>query len=139
MKHKTGIWIDRQHAILVSITEHAQEISHFAVDAPESFPATNESNAQHSYTPRDFQPEDRVERKEQAARKKMFDSVLGSIMGVESLLLLGPGEAKKEFAEHIKSKRLKKLHVEIETSDKMTEPQLAARIRQHDFAEPNRA
>jgi hypothetical protein len=131
MKSKAGIWIDRQHAILVAISSVGQEISHFAVGEPEPFPTTTESIAQHHHTPNDFQAEDRTERKEQAARQRMYDAVLSAISGVESLFILGPGEAKKEFAKHIESKRLRNMLVEIETSDKMTEPQLAAKVRQH--------
>jgi hypothetical protein len=73
MKNNSGIWIDRQHAILVSISEQTQKVSHFSVGEPEPFPATIESNAQHSYKPNDFQAEDKTERKEQAARKRMYD------------------------------------------------------------------
>lgn len=131
MKRRAGIWIDRGHAILVEISSSGHEISRFAAGTPEPFPATIESRAQHAYTPNDFQPEDRIERKEQASRKQMYDSVLHAIQGVESLLILGPGEAKKEFAKHIESKHIKQMAVEVETSDKMTEPQLAARVLHH--------
>lgn len=131
MKSNAGIWIDRQHAILVSISSVGQEISHFAVGEPEPFPTTTESIAQHHHRPNDFQAEDRTERKEQAARQRMYDAVLSAISGVESLFILGPGEAKQEFAKYIESKRLRNMQVEIETSDKMTEPQLAAKVRQY--------
>lgn len=53
----------------------------------------------------------------------MYGLILAAIVGVESLIILGPGEAKKEFAKHIESKRLKNILVQVETSDKMTEPQ----------------
>ena len=131
MKSKAAIWIDRQHAILVAILSVKQEISHFAVGEPEPFPTTTESIAQHHHTPNDFEAEDRTERKEQAARKRMYNAVLSAISGVESLFILGPGEAKKELAKHIESKRLRNMLVEIETSDKLTEPQLVAKVRKH--------
>jgi hypothetical protein len=97
MKSNAGIWIDRQHAILVSISSVGQEISHFAVGEPEPFPTTTESIAQHHDTPNDFQAEDRTERKEQAARQRMYDAVLSAISVVESLFILGPGEASRNL------------------------------------------
>jgi len=131
MSNKAGIWIDREHAILIMLANGGQGIATFIVGEPKSFPPTTESRAQHAYTPNDFQPEDRIERKEQAARKQMYDAILTTLQGVESLIVLGPGEAKKEFAKHIESKRPQHMLVEIETADKMTEPQLAAKVRQH--------
>jgi hypothetical protein len=46
-------------------------------------------------------------------------------------LILGPGEAKGEFNKRIKSKKLRGVTVELETADKMTDRQLAAKVREH--------
>jgi hypothetical protein len=132
MTGRVGIWIDQQNAIAVSITDNGQEVLHFAAGDPKPFPATKETVATHSYRPNDFRPEDRIERKEEAARKKMYDAVIASFPELQALLILGPGEAKKEFARHIATqKRLSNVIVEIETSDKMSEPQLVSLVRQH--------
>ena len=64
-------------------------------------------------------------------RKKVYEEVLAFIRGADSLLILGPGEAKGEFAKHIKAKKLRGLAVELETADKMTQHQLIATVREH--------
>jgi len=51
--------------------------------------------------------------------------------GADSILLFGPGEAKGEFEERLASKGLGGRVVGVETVDKMTAPQIAAKVRQH--------
>ncbi len=131
MKDGIGIWIDGRRAILVTISGSTHEIVYFGIGETEAHNGTSDSHTQHSYTPRDFQPEDRIERKEHAARKQMFNRVLDTIAGVERLLIMGPGETKLEFVKHIESRHFRNLHVEVETSDKLTDPQLAAKVRQY--------
>jgi hypothetical protein len=48
---------------------------------------------------------------------------------VESILLFGPGEAKREFEKRLVSKGLADKVIGVETSDKMTEPQIIAKVR----------
>jgi|GEM_PF-7012749 len=61
----------------------------------------------------------------------MYDSILRYVAGADSLFILGPGEAKKEFQKHIATSGKTKHVVDIESSDKMTSPQLVAKIREH--------
>jgi hypothetical protein len=49
----------------------------------------------------------------------------------ESYLILGPAEAKVEFKTHLESEALSGRFAGIETMDKMTDRQIAAKIREH--------
>jgi hypothetical protein len=50
----------------------------------------------------------------------------------EALLVFGPGEAKLELKERLsRSKALTERSVEIETTDKLTEPQIVAKVKEH--------
>ena len=60
-----------------------------------------------------------------------YDSVLTSLCGADSVLVIGPGEARGEFQKRLKSKKFPAHVVEVETADKMTDPQIAALVRQH--------
>ena len=62
---------------------------------------------------------------------KYYDEVLACVSGADSIFVLGPGEAKGEFIKRIKSKKLRGTAVELETTDKMTDRQLAAKVEQH--------
>jgi len=49
----------------------------------------------------------------------------------ESILIFGPGEAKGELQRRLKRNNLGGRSVGIETVDKMTDRQIAAKVRQH--------
>jgi hypothetical protein len=49
----------------------------------------------------------------------------------ESILIFGPGEAKGELRKRLERNNLGGRIVAIETVDKMTDRQIAAKVRQH--------
>ena len=130
MPTKAGIWIDHKQAIVVLITDVGQETQKIQSGIESSTrPAGVRSKSKHK--PNDFVAEDRQERKLTADRKKFYEEVFAGLHGATAVLILGPGEAKGEFDKHIKSKKLRGLTVELETTDKMTDRQLAAKVGEH--------
>ncbi len=61
---------------------------------------------------------------------KYYDEVIASIREADSILILGPGEAKVELKKRLESEALGGRIVGIETVDKMTDRQIAAKVRQ---------
>lgn len=131
MTKQAGIWIDKQHAILIKISDERQEISRFEVNEIDATSVSSNPNQSTSTHHREYQPEDRIERKKSAERREMYTLMLKALHDTDALLLLGPGEAKKEFAKYLSTKRFPQLHLEMEISDRMTVPQFAARVREH--------
>jgi hypothetical protein len=131
MATKAGVWIDHKQAIVVLVTDEGQEIKKIAFDIGQPVRSTGGARSKHSYTPRDFIAEDKLERKVENDRKDYFNDVLASLRGADSLLILGPAEAKGEFSKHIMAKKRRGLTVELETADKMTDRQLAAKVSEH--------
>jgi hypothetical protein len=62
---------------------------------------------------------------------KYYDEVISHIRDAESILLFGPGEAKGELEKRLANKGLGGRIVGTETVDKMTDRQIAAKVRQH--------
>jgi hypothetical protein len=131
MAIKAGVWIDHRQAIVVLVTDAGQKIKKIAFDIGQPVRSPGGARSKHSYTPNDFVAEDKLERKVENDRKDYYDDVIASIRGASALLILGPGEAKGEFSKHIKSKKLRGLTVELETTDKMTDRQIAAKVGLH--------
>jgi len=129
MATQAGIWIDHKQAIVVLAKDAGQEIKEIKSGLESSVrPTDKRSNSK--YTPNDFVAEDRLERKVASHRKKYYDEVAAYIRGATGVLILGPGEAKGELSKHFKSKKVGGV-VELETTDKMTVRQLAARVKEH--------
>ena len=131
MAMKAGVWIDLKQAIVVLVTDAGQEIKKIAFDIGQPVRSAGGARSKHRYTKNDFVAEDTLERKVENDRKDYYNDVLASIRGADSLLILGPGEAKGEFSKHIKAKKLRGLTVELETTDKMTDRQIAAKVSAH--------
>jgi hypothetical protein len=53
------------------------------------------------------------------------------IRDADSILIFGPGEAKGELKARLEKDKLGGRVVGIETSDKMTDPQIVAKVRDH--------
>ena len=60
--------------------------------------------------------------------------MLACIGEAESILIFGPGEAKGELKKRLERNNLGGRIAGVETVDKMTDRQIAARVQQH-FAE----
>jgi hypothetical protein len=136
MATKAGVWIDHKQAIVVLIDDADQKIMKFTSgEQPHARPASG-SRSKNKYTPNDFIAEDRREQKLVNDRKKVYQEVLACIRGADSLLIFGPGEAKGEFSKHITAKKVRGLKVELGTTDKMTDRQLAAKVSEHFATKP---
>ena len=136
MATKAGVWIDHKQAIVVLITDAGQEMKKIKFDIGQPVRPAGNSHPKSKYKPNDFVAEDKLERKVENDRKDYFDDVIASIRGASEILILGPGEAKGEFNKRIKAKKIRGVVVELETADKMTDRQLAAKVQQHFTTSP---
>ncbi len=130
MNAKAGVWIDTKQAVVVLLTDAGQELNRIKASDKPTCESSN-ARTKHSYASSDFVPEIRRERKMVEERKKVFEEVLALVQGADALLILGPGKAKTEFRKHIVGKKLRRLTLEIETSDKLTDRQLMAKVGEH--------
>jgi hypothetical protein len=118
-----GIWIDHKRAIIVTLREGREIITRI------------ESNVEGRVRlagggPTVCVPEGGPEHRHAEHLRLFYRNVIERIENAGSLYILGPGEAKGEFAKEIrKSKRLAKAIVAVESADKMTERQIAAHVR----------
>ena len=135
MATKAGVWIDHRQAIVVLITEAGKKINKIKSGIEKPVRSAGRSSSKNKYTPNDFVAEDRLEHKFVNHLKKYYDEVIACIGGAEAILILGPGEAKGEFLKRLQSKKLAGVIVELETVDKMTDRQIAAKVGKH-FATP---
>jgi hypothetical protein len=60
-----------------------------------------------------------------------YDAVIACVRNAESILIFGPGEAKTELKKRLERNKLGGRIVGIETIDKMSDRQVAAKVRQY--------
>ncbi|HEY3413786.1 MAG TPA: hypothetical protein VGM51_12140 [Armatimonadota bacterium] len=122
MEKAVGLWIDHREAVVVTVSGKTDETK--------LIPSNVEKRVEYSGGAKEVIAEDRLDRKYLDHLAKYYAGVIASIKGAESILIIGPGEAKREFAKQLQSEGLGKRIVGIETADRMTDRQIAAKVRQ---------
>lgn len=127
MKSKVGVWIDHRKAVMVFLTDAGEEIREIASNMEKHVRFSEDSDQEDS-------ADDIRDRQFAGHLDRFYDDVIAYVHDAESILILGPGEAKGELAKRLERKGLQGAISGIETVDKMTNPQIAARIREHFLA-----
>jgi hypothetical protein len=130
MTINAGVWIDHHKAVVVHIGDEGEDILHIMADRDTPARSTGGARVKNSYTPNDFVAEDKRERKAMIQLNKYYDEVIARLRDADTILVLGPGEAKGEFTKRIEGKKLKGRIAHVGTVDKMTDRQIAAHVRQ---------
>ncbi len=123
MKKIVGLWIDHRKTVMVSVTDKKEETRVIR--------SNMEKHVRYSGAAQEDSAEDQRDKRFTGHLNKYYDRVISCIRDAESILLFGPGEAKVELENRLKSEALGGRVVGIETVDKMTDRQIAAKVRQH--------
>lgn len=131
MKKQIGLWIDHQKAILVILENDKQEVKRIQSNLERHVGFQQEADAKTAEGPQFYTRETRMDRRFHDHLSKYYQQVISAVNGAERLLVFGNGEAKYEFEKQFKRahRRVPRLH--LETADKMTERQLAAKVRKY--------
>ena len=124
MKKQIGLWIDHRKAIIVIITEEGEEIKKIASNMEKHIRFTNGNGSEQGSS------EDVRDRQFGNHLNTYYDQVIAQIRHAESIQIFGPGEAKGELEKRLEQEGLKERVLAIETVDKMTDRQIAAKVRE---------
>jgi stalled ribosome rescue protein Dom34 len=78
--------------------------------------------------------EKKIDERRKHHLRQYYQKIIRAIQDSRKVLIFGPGEAKLELEKEIrKSKELAEKLVGVEAADKMTERQVAAKVRRYFF------
>ena len=132
MRQKVGIWIDHRKAVMVfassdqvtaktvesEVGPHGRYSDRAAYPTPDS--------------PKAGRGEKKFAERSRQSLDRYYDEVISQMGRPEALLIFGPGEAKRQLQERMThSKSLSELTVDIESTDKLTDPEIVAHVKQH--------
>jgi len=127
MTINAGIRIDHHKAIVVLMTDGVESTEEILADAD----ATNAPNSySNGHTRNDFIAEDKRERKAMIHFVEHHDNVIANLHHADSIFIMGPGEAKGEPGKRLEEMSLKGRVSHTEPSDKMSDRQVAACVRE---------
>ena len=118
-----GVWIDHKKAVIVSSSE-----GHVTTQTVESDVAAHPRYAGHQ----DGGGEKKYEERHGQDLDRYYDGVISQLGQPEAFLIFGPGEAKLELKERLsRTKAFSERSVDVETTDKLTDPQIVAKVKEH--------
>ena len=80
--------------------------------------------------PQEVAVDGKIKERRKQQLKKYYRELIKIVQQADSVLIMGPGEAKRGLKTEIeKSKKLAQKIAKVETQDKMTEQQIIARVR----------
>jgi hypothetical protein len=131
MKTKVGLWIDHKQAIVVTVTDQGEEIGQITSEVEKQLQRSGDSPLKGPYESKQVPADDSRQRAFTGHLNSYYDEVIAGIREAEAILILGPGEAKGELRKRLEEHKLGDRIVGVETADKMTDHQIAAKVRQH--------
>jgi hypothetical protein len=131
MRTRVGLWIDHRKAIVVAITDKGEETRLIISKVERQLRRSGDSPLEGAYDKAQAPARNSRQRTLTGHLNIYYDAVIACIRDAEAILILGPGEAKGELKKRLRKNNLDGRIVGIETVDKMTDHQVAAKVRQH--------
>ena len=131
-KNDTGLWIDRRKAVIVSITDDGETIERVESNIERKVRLSGGSRTGNTpYGPQQIAVDGKQEDRIKHQLREYYQEIIRRIQDANRILILGPGEAKSEINKEIqKSRKRASQKITLEPADKMTERQIAAKVRQ---------
>ncbi len=131
MRTKVGLWIDHRKAMVVAVTDKGEETGLIISKAERQLSRSGDSPLKGAHNPKQVPADDSRQRRLTGHLNIYYDAVIACIRNAKSILIFGPGEAKGELKKRLKKNNLDERIVGIEAVERMTEQQIAAKVRQH--------
>ena len=123
MSHDVGVWIDHKKAVIVSIADGHVTTRTLASDVEPHphYAGSQEGGGEQKY-----------EERHNLHLDQYYDEVISKIGQPDALLLFGPGEAKRQLKDRLgRSPASSECFVAVESTDKLTDPQIVAKVKDH--------
>ena len=131
MKTIVGVWLDHRKAVIAVVSDKGEETKVIESNVEKH---SGRIAGVRSTTPYESQkvPADDIRQREFTSHLHgYYDEVIAAIRDAESILIFGPGEAKGELKSRLEKGRLGGRIVAVQAADKMTDRQIAAKVREH--------
>lgn len=130
MLKKIGIWIDHKEAILVSIKGDETTIERIVSSAESHFHPSGGWKAGGTSVAVSVSKEQKADERRKHQFHNFYQEVIEKVGKADNIYIIGPGEAKLELAKEIE--KINGQHnriAAVETSDKLSENQIVAKVK----------
>lgn len=143
---RVGIWVDSKKAFIVSVARDELDVHNKPKTRLMRIDSDVESHLRLSggsrnrkipYGPQEIAVDGKIDARRRRQLRKYFQEIIRHVEDAEKILIFGPGRAKleleKEFRKH---RKFASRVLPVETTDKMTEGQITAKVKAFFNANP---
>jgi hypothetical protein len=130
MMKKIGIWVDHKEAILVSVEGNQATRERIESNAEPHFHSSGGWKASGTSVAVSVSKEQTADERRKHQFHNFYQEIIAKVGKADNIYIFGPGEAKLELAKEIK--KIKGQHdriAAVETSDKLSENQIVAKVK----------
>jgi len=128
---KIGIWIDHRKAVIVSERPEGEHIDTVLSNVEKHAERTGDSPLKGPYEALQVPADDKRQRALTGHLNSYYDEVIAKTAAAPILFIFGPGEAKGELKRRLEDKHLGSKVAGLEAADKLTDRQIAAKVREY--------
>jgi len=129
MKKEVGLWIDHRKAVIVTMEDEIEVTLEIRSNVEKHVRFSSGTKPKDPDQPKGSTAEDVRDRQFEGHLDSFYDGIISMIHTADSIWIFGPGEAKGELEKRLRGTGLGDRVVGVETVDKMTDHQIAAKIR----------
>ena len=123
MHKRVGLWLDRNKAVIVSVTDTGEERKRITSDM-------EHYNLYSSVVPGDGSPENIRDRRYWNHLGEYYANIITHIHDAKAIQIFGPGEAKYELKKHLEEAGLSEYIVSMEDAEKLTDDQIGVKVQE---------
>jgi hypothetical protein len=131
MKREVGLWIDHQKTVMVTMLNGKEETREIRSNVAKYIRLTGGLSPQKPNLSDMSTAENMGDRRYENRLNGYYDGLVSLLRNADSIWLFGPGEAKGELKKRLEREKLGERIVSVDTVDKMTDRQVAAKVRLH--------
>jgi hypothetical protein len=131
MKDKAGVWIDHRKAVIVVVSSSGEHTAVVISRVEKHLERSGDSPLKGRYESFQVPADDSRQRALTGELNIYYDAVIAALRNSDSFIIFGPGEAKGELKKRLAKSKLGGRVAAVETVDKMTDRQIAAKVREY--------
>ena len=129
MKKEVGLWIDHRKAVIVTIEGDVEMTREIKSNMEKHVRFSSGTHLKKTADIPGSTAEDMRDRQYDGHLNRYYEGIVSLINQADAIWIFGPGEAKVELENRLKHEGLGERIVAVEAVDKMTDNQIAAKVR----------
>ena len=131
MKKEVGLWIDHRKTVIVAVVNGVEVIREIRSNMEKHVRFSSGTRSKAPLKSQMSTAEDMRDRQFDDHLGRYYEGIISLIKDADSIWIMGPGEAKIELENRLKRDELGGRIVGLVNADKLTERQIAAKVRRH--------